>query len=89
MRQFSLKLHLRSSFASGRLITGFSMKGTSHCSFLLLSILLTNFNSTLEGSIENYISIVVFPKEGLLWLPLQRSLVIAPFVERFKEMSLF
>ena len=48
------------------------------------------FTSTfLEGSIKNYILILVFLKEGLVQLPLRKALVIAPFVGRFKEMSPF
>ena len=42
-----------------------------------------NFNSTLGDSIKNYISIVVFLKEGLVQVPLRKASAIAPFVERF------
>ena len=48
-----------------------------------------HFNSTLEGVIKNYISIVVFLNEGLGQVSLRKASVIAPFVERFKETSPF
>ena len=36
---------------------------------------LTNFNSTLEGFNKNYIPTVVFLKEGLVQVPLQKASV--------------
>ena len=89
--QFSLKLYCCSSFASRRFSADCSTKGTGHCFFRRAlqgsyyeRVWLTNFDSTLEGSIKNYFSIVVFFKEELVqnWSLLLLSSVLkkwAPF----------
>ena len=43
------------------------------------------FNSTLNTSIKISIFVVVFLKEGLVHVALQKAVVIDPFVDLFKE----
>ena len=46
---------------------------------------LTNFNSTLEYFNLNYISIVVFLKEGLVQVPLQKHRSLIPLKSVLKK----
>ena len=46
--------------------------------------LLKSFNSTLSNSIKNYITVVVFLKEGLVQVALRMTVVIGSIVKRFK-----
>ena len=47
-----------------------------------------NFQSTLRKFITNYISVVVLLVEDFVQGALQKELFIAPFVERFKAVTL-
>ena len=45
---------------------------------------LNSFNSTFSNYIKNYISVVVFLKEGLVQNALRKTVVTGTFIERFK-----
>ena len=52
-------------------------------------VLMTNFNSTLDNFIKNYISLAVLRIEGFAEGAPRKELIIVPFLKRFKAANLW